>query len=271
MNFKTLTISMIALSTLTFSCKKEGCTDPIAINYDEDAKKDDESCEYAPQKIGVDMTFNPTYGSNALALMQNYTDGSGNTIHFTRLDFYISSVDLIGPYSKGIHSSSDAFLFTMDNKTFNLSEFESEDVELNSITFNVGVPENLNTSNGSDAKDPSEYPSGHALAFHTPNMHWSWNSGYIFLAIEGKADTNGDGNVDTDFEYHIGMNSMLKVVNLSTSKSLVGGNNNLSLNIDLEEVISGVDCSTELITHTMDNMPLANKIMSNIPNAFTVN
>ena len=29
-----------------YSCKKEGCTDPAAINYDDEAKKDDGSCEY---------------------------------------------------------------------------------------------------------------------------------------------------------------------------------------------------------------------------------
>lgn len=28
------------------SCKKEGCTDPLALNYNEKAKKDDGSCEY---------------------------------------------------------------------------------------------------------------------------------------------------------------------------------------------------------------------------------
>lgn len=42
---------MLALSlmmgTLATSCKKEGCTDPTALNYDEDAKKDDGSCTYA--------------------------------------------------------------------------------------------------------------------------------------------------------------------------------------------------------------------------------
>ena len=28
------------------SCVKEGCTDPLATNYDSNAKKDDNSCEY---------------------------------------------------------------------------------------------------------------------------------------------------------------------------------------------------------------------------------
>lgn len=36
-----------ALTLGTVSCKPEGCTDATAINYDDEAKKDDGSCEYA--------------------------------------------------------------------------------------------------------------------------------------------------------------------------------------------------------------------------------
>ena len=34
------------LTVIFFSCGKEGCTDPLATNYDSNAKKDDNSCEY---------------------------------------------------------------------------------------------------------------------------------------------------------------------------------------------------------------------------------
>lgn len=40
---------MASLTVVTTSCKKEGCTDPNAINYSESAKKDDGSCKYASQ------------------------------------------------------------------------------------------------------------------------------------------------------------------------------------------------------------------------------
>ena len=44
---KTLVISSLLLTTaLTISSCKKGCTDPTAINYDEKAKKDNNTCQY---------------------------------------------------------------------------------------------------------------------------------------------------------------------------------------------------------------------------------
>ena len=48
----TIKVGMIVLvATLILtnvSCKKKGCTDPTAINYNQNAKKDDGSCNFAP-------------------------------------------------------------------------------------------------------------------------------------------------------------------------------------------------------------------------------
>lgn len=45
----------VILTLLSVGCKKEGCTAETAVNYDEDAKKDDGSCIY--EYIADDETF----------------------------------------------------------------------------------------------------------------------------------------------------------------------------------------------------------------------
>ena len=62
LNFRLLfTCAVLALFA---SCAKKGCTDPLATNYDADATKDDDGCEYA----------------QALVVPSNYvfTDADGN-------------------------------------------------------------------------------------------------------------------------------------------------------------------------------------------------
>ncbi|MDX1651125.1 MAG: DUF4856 domain-containing protein [Brumimicrobium sp.] len=61
-------ILMFAASAVLWGCKKEGCTDPEATNYNEDAKKDDGSCIY--ETVDNSYTIPATY---------NFTDGNGNS------------------------------------------------------------------------------------------------------------------------------------------------------------------------------------------------
>lgn len=53
-------IMMLASAGLVLatSCKKEGCTDPAANNYDEKAKKDDGSCTYTVTNWYTEVTYN---------------------------------------------------------------------------------------------------------------------------------------------------------------------------------------------------------------------
>lgn len=46
MKFFKFTLLLLLGSTLFFSCKKRGCSDPEALNFDSNATKDDHSCYY---------------------------------------------------------------------------------------------------------------------------------------------------------------------------------------------------------------------------------
>jgi hypothetical protein len=62
---------VIAIGSIAFvSCKKKGCTDPLASNYSSEAEKDDGNCTYDPV-IPVESYTTPSTFS--------FTDGSGNS------------------------------------------------------------------------------------------------------------------------------------------------------------------------------------------------
>ena len=54
-----LLATVVGLATVS-SCNKKGCTDPDALNYSEEAKKDDGTCVYAPVENEVIVTSNIT-------------------------------------------------------------------------------------------------------------------------------------------------------------------------------------------------------------------
>jgi len=65
---KTNVLALMAIALITFSaCKKEGCTDETATNYNDKAKKDDGSCLYDEE---------PAYN---IPSTYSFTDGAGNS------------------------------------------------------------------------------------------------------------------------------------------------------------------------------------------------
>ena len=57
---KTILLFAVASLVAVTSCKKKGCTDPTAINYNSEAEKDDGTCEYEQDETSVTIASNIT-------------------------------------------------------------------------------------------------------------------------------------------------------------------------------------------------------------------
>ena len=65
--------TLLFIGSIVFvSCTKEGCTDPSALNYNEDAKKDDGTCTYF--SLNVPTTYAFTDGTNSTVSYSGQTD-----------------------------------------------------------------------------------------------------------------------------------------------------------------------------------------------------
>ncbi|MBD81209.1 MAG: DUF4856 domain-containing protein [Crocinitomicaceae bacterium] len=67
------TIIIVALATFS-SCKKEGCTDPEATNYNSEAKKNDNSCTYTTPTTPIPTSYNFTRNGASTVSFSGQTD-----------------------------------------------------------------------------------------------------------------------------------------------------------------------------------------------------
>lgn len=193
--------------------------------------------------LGFDYKSNKQTGSvkiNFKHFVQNelleldtklYRNDLGQTYTISKLKYYISGIKL---------KSIDGKLYTIDEHfLINEEEENSKLIHLQNvsygyydeISFLLGVDSLYNCSGAqSGTLDPIN------------GMFWSWNSGYIFLKLEGH--TKASPTPSSIFEYHIGgykkpYNS-IKEIKLKFPKSIsITENSNTSINISVavEEIL----------------------------------
>jgi len=204
------------------------------------------------------------------AVAANYTatfqNASGRKFNIADFRYYISNIALI---------KQDGSEYPITGKVL-LADPATHEYELGAVP--VGSYKGFKFFLGLDSltnhSDPTTYAAGNPLAIQTPGIHWSWNSGYIFMKVEGFVDTTlaANGTPDYEYFYHIGMDMLKRTIDFSNKGFAVesGKDNELVMEFDLLDMLNNVDMRTENQTHTMDNMMLAQKIANNWQSAFSV-
>lgn len=238
---------IFSISAILFSstgCKKDSDGDPTQayLNFLLDFNVNGEPLE-----------FNKEYEIN------------GTKMTFIATNFYMGGIKFTQANGDVINLSNQYLLAGLKN-----GGSINEPLAISNISrvqFFIGVD---SITNMMSENDFTSRPSTDPLGMQDPSMHWSWNTGYRFLRVDGKSDTDGDGTPETPVEYHLGNNNMLKNIDMSTNVTMVAGENDMYIGFDMAKFFTGVDVSTELVTHVGDNPDLAVKLRDNLPLAVSV-
>jgi len=130
--------------------------------------------------------------------------------------------------------------------------------------FHIGVPPQVNAS------DPNQYPDLHPLNPQVNGLHWGWQGGYVFCAIEGHY-TRENGTMG-GFSYHLaGDNNLMTVtvpIDYDSEK-----HSRIALVLNLDEVFSGahrIDVAQSSSTHSRDGDSTAHELARNLESAIAL-
>jgi len=248
-----------------FGCRK-GCTDPNALNYDPTAKKDNNTCEYDSTSTVTNIsliTFH-YYDSDGFYLDSIYQDDFGNTIKFSRANFYFGNPIYYNSSGQNIAFSNS---YVLISSTESIYDFGGASTDLiNTMDVIIGIDSITNHI------DPANYSSSNPLAYQSPSMHWQMgtdpqNWSYLFIVLEGQVDIDGNGTFDSGetFVYHIGGDDFRAEINAINWNPPINQLATYTIEIDVNwaNFVNNIDMSTDVFTHTMDNIPLATTISTN--------
>jgi len=180
------------------------------------------ACKDKVEVVGfgsVEVEFDNQAEGAPLVFGKDYTNVAGEKLQFSMFNYYISNVVLIKEDGTRYVVPKDAsyFLCKHDDAASRLLKFSNVPAgDYTKLEFVVGIDSAKSVSpiaERTGVLDPATGASGH---------YWSWNSGYIFMKMEGTSPAApAAGNFH--FEYHIGLFggkdsptlNNLKTINLS--------------------------------------------------------
>jgi cytochrome c peroxidase len=193
------------------------------------------------------------------------TNAAGNSLSITRLAYLVSDVTL---ESADGHDARLAGQFAYLNPAEGHASFTLTNAppgHYTNISFRIGLDPDVNH------RDPSAYPAGNPLNPNLNHLHWNWQGGYVFLALEGLY-RRPDGQLG-GYSYHLATDAIRMPVSLATDFSIPG--DDLALTFDLAKVFNApqpVRISPEGdadSTHSAPGDPVAPRLANNIVHAIS--
>jgi hypothetical protein len=241
---KSFILLALSASSLISACKKENTS-----TYNNNIK--------APLSI----KFDNIVGSSDLQLNTGtYINSFGQNFNITKLKYYISNIELV-------KSNGQAYTVPQNESYFLIDESAPASLqpvvnipegEYSRLNFVLGVDSLRNTM------DVNQRTGVLDVSAAASDMYWSWNSGYIFLKLEGISPViTSMGGI---FQFHVGgfggyttptTNNLWKfsidLTSRGIAKVITGRTPNIHLFVDVMKVINGstnIDFSSTSMIHS---------------------
>jgi cytochrome c peroxidase len=214
----------------------------------------------------LEITVEPVFAGEPLRLdALRYENAAGETLSVTRLSYLLDGFAVEREDGQWIELTGNTAW--MDAAT-RRNVFLLENVppgNYRALRFHVGPDAAAN------AADVSKIPAGHPLNPNLNGLHWSWQGGYIFMALEGRFRAGASGV--QGYAHHLARDSNHTRIHLSAPLDL-RGDAGLLVRFDLAALFNSpralsfeMDGAT---THSRAGDPVSEALVTNLPAAFSV-
>ncbi len=153
----------------------------------------------------LEIEFDHKANGQTFAFGQDYVNESGETMQFTEFNYYVSNFLLVKSDGSVYTVPKDECYFLIREKAdgvntkISLSNIPAGDYK--EFKFTIGV-DSLKSTSPAEQRTGALDPAGEAAG-----MYWAWNSGYIFVRVEGTSPAAplDPGTNSNKFRYHIGL------------------------------------------------------------------
>ena len=194
-----------------------------------------------------------------------YQTSAGETFSITRVSYLVSGFALQRADGSWLELTNQVAWFDLEKNHSSHRVASVPPDNYRSLRFHIGLDEKLNHA------DVAQFPADHPLNPNLNGLHWSWQGGYIFLALEGM--WRNAGSTLDGWAYHLARDTNRTRVNLAAPLDLTH-DTKLELDFDLATLLNaprplafGKDGSS---THSRDGDPIAAALVANLPGAFHV-
>lgn len=143
---------------------------------------------------GLSLFFENKVDSVGLAFNKDYVNTNGDTFSVSKFNYFITNIVL---------TKSDGSIFAEPESYHLVKHSDQKTYWINIKNVPVGSYKSVKFTLGVDsARNVSGAQTGDLSMTTSSDMFWSWNTGYIFFKLEGKASKSTDPS--KYIEYHIG-------------------------------------------------------------------
>jgi cytochrome c peroxidase len=208
----------------------------------------------------------PMYsGEEIQANSLRYRNSAGESFSITRVSYLVSDFALQRHDGSWLEISNSIAWLDLEQNRRSLRLENLPPDGFRSLRFSVGLNPSLNHA------DIAQFPAGHPLNPNLNGLHWSWQGGNIFLALEGLW-RNGAGALD-GWAYHLARDTNCTHVTLAAALNLTN-ETRMEVDFDLATLLNvprrlsfARDGSS---THSRDGDVVSATLVNNLPGAFWV-